>query len=348
MKICLAGNYSRPERAGSSILKVQQQLLKNLNEQNIHVIFFESTERKNIFYKLFDRLIFIQLGRGTLVRGGVVNLLFYLKENNYKIIHFVDDRYYMGIICIFNFIVRTKIIVTFHDILNFRDYKKKLFPHFLRIVFTKFCSLILVFSKDDMILLRKRYPNKQVNIVRSGVDTKFFSYLESKTTENIILYCGGLSIPYKGLSFLEDSLSKIDENYKLIICGKNENHYKHKAYIGELSPSEIREMYQKARIVVVPSQYDAFSLTVLEAMACGIPTILTQQCGVSNYLKNGIGCFIVNFGNDKELTQKISTLLKDDKLWQKMSKDAVETSRDFEWQNISHDYIKQYCQLLAR
>jgi glycosyltransferase involved in cell wall biosynthesis len=345
IKVCLAGNYSRPERAGSSILKVQHQLFKNLNGKDVHTIFFESTEKKNIFYKLFDRLIFIQIGKGTLVRGGVIRLFFYLKKNDYTIIHFIDDRYYMGIICIFNLVLKAKIIVTFHDILNFRDYKKKLLPHVLRIIFIKFCTLILVFNKDDMILLRKKYPNKKISIVRSGVDTKFFSYLKSESTENIVLFCGGLSLPYKGLRFLEYSLMKIEENHKLIICGKNEKNDKHNAYIGELAPSEIKEMYQKARVVVVPSKYDAFSLTVLEAMACGVPTILTYQCGISNYLENGVGCFIVNYGNAEELAQRISTLLKDNNLWQKMSKDAVETSRDFEWQKISMDYITQYYKL---
>jgi glycosyltransferase involved in cell wall biosynthesis len=346
MKICLAGNYSRSERPGSSLLKVQQQLFKYLTKQFSQTLFFESSEKKNIYHKLFDKLEFIQLQEGILVRGGVINIILYLKKNNYGIIHFIDDRYYMILICFLNFILKAKIITTFHETLNFRSRVKKLLPHLRRVILIKFSDLILVFSKDDQRLLKKSYPNKQIKIVRNGVDIVYFSPKINQNSKNLILFCGGLSYSYKGLNFLESSLNKVYIEYNFVICGKNESQDKHQSYIGELSPVKIREMYRLARIVVVPSQYDAFSLTVLEAMACGIPTILTKQCGVANYLKDGAGCFIVDFGDTEKLAQRISILLKDDTLWQKMNIDAAKVSKNFEWGIISFDYIKQYQELL--
>jgi len=347
MKICLAGNYTRPDTLGSSILKVQQQLFKYLNKQNIQTIFFESSNKKNIYNKLFDKLIYLKLKEGTLVQGGVINFIFYLRKNDYEIIHFIDDRYYMVLICLCSFILKAKMITTFHNTLNFRDYKSELLPHVRRLILKKFSDIILVFSNEDQKLLKKLYNNKRIMTVRNGVDTLFHFPLRKENSAKLILFCGGVSHSYKGLNFLESSLCAVNESYHLVICGKNGNNTKNKLYIGELTPNKMKELFQRARIIVVPSQYDAFSLTVLEAMSCGIPTILTKQCGVSNHLEDGAGCFIVNYGDTKELAHRISILLSDTKLWVKMSKKALEISKLFDWGKVLRDYERIYQSLLS-
>jgi glycosyltransferase involved in cell wall biosynthesis len=347
MKICLAGNYSRVHSCASSILKVQLQLLSYLNEQGNQVVFLERSNKNNIYYKLFDNLTSLQLNEGTLIRGGVIKILFYLRRNNFDIINFMDDRYYMLLVFLIYPFIKTKIVTTFHDTLNFRGYQRKLLPHLRRLFLKRFSNLILVFSKGDQKLLQKSYHTKKVKIVRNGVDTNFFSPLSKvEESENILLYCGGLSDAYKGLDFLEASLDLVSEKYNLVICGKNSARKRHKLYIGELCPSEIKSMYQRAKILIVPSKYEAFSLTVLEAMSCGIPTILTQQCGVSEYLQDGVGCFIIDYGDTKKLAQRISVLLNDSKLWTEMSYKALKVSKLFNWKEVLGDYIKIYRELV--
>ena len=149
MKICLAGNYSRVHSCASSILKVQLQLLSYLNEQGNQAIFLERSNKNNIYYKLFDNLTSLQLKEGTLIRGGIIKILFYLRKKNFDIINIMDDRYYMLLVFLIYPFIKTKIVTTFHDTLNFRGYQRKLLPHLRRLFLIRFSNLILVFSKED-------------------------------------------------------------------------------------------------------------------------------------------------------------------------------------------------------
>ena len=49
---------------------------------------------------------------------------------------------------------------------------------------------------------------------------------------------------------------------------------------------EIIDYYAAADILVAPSREDAFSMPPLEAMACGIPTVVSRRAGVSELLEH--------------------------------------------------------------
>lgn len=80
----------------------------------------------------------------------------------------------------------------------------------------------------------------------------------------------------------------------------------------------------------------------LEAMACGVPLIITEECGLSSYLENGNGCFVVPYGDVTLLTSCISTLLSNEQLREKMGKEAMTIAQRFSWESVLIDYSKLY------
>jgi len=56
---------------------------------------------------------------------------------------------------------------------------------------------------------------------------------------------------------------------------------------GKLDPAAVRDRYRRAAVCVVPSRYEAFGYTCLEAMACGRPVVATNTGGLSEILAPG-------------------------------------------------------------
>jgi glycosyltransferase involved in cell wall biosynthesis len=59
------------------------------------------------------------------------------------------------------------------------------------------------------------------------------------------------------------------------------------------------------------SDHDPFGLVAAEAMSMGIPTIVTDECGIAGYLENGNDALIVKAGEAADLRAGIQTLLDD-------------------------------------
>ncbi len=73
--------------------------------------------------------------------------------------------------------------------------------------------------------------------------------------------------PRRGEAKLQESLERLGDNSKI--------HRKR-----DLQYSELQEIYQKADLFVLPSEYEGFGLPILEAMLAGIPVITTNKASL--------------------------------------------------------------------
>jgi UDP-glucose:(heptosyl)LPS alpha-1,3-glucosyltransferase len=124
----------------------------------------------------------------------------------------------------------------------------------------------------------------------------------------------------KGLSYLIEALAEIKKGdhpaFKLLILGRDRKEpYLRLAekvgVAGEVvfanSTNEPERYYGAADLLVHPTFYDACSLTVLEALASGLPVITTSSNGASGILTNGQEGFVINDPRDiKTLCEKIA------------------------------------------
>jgi UDP-glucose:(heptosyl)LPS alpha-1,3-glucosyltransferase len=150
-------------------------------------------------------------------------------------------------------------------------------------------------------------PDSRITLIPNGVDTSFFSPAtptqkeESRqalaqqqsvaiTPETLIIAVVGSGFSRKGIFPLIEACAKV-KNYVLLICGEDKATHKAKALIKHLGVEsrialtgpleDVRSLLWAADLFALPSLYDPSSNAVLEALACGLPVIVTRDVGMA-------------------------------------------------------------------
>lgn len=101
---------------------------------------------------------------------------------------------------------------------------------------------------------------------------------------------------------------------------------------------QIESYYAAADMYAGPSLEDSFAIPPLEAMACGLPVIVSRQAGVSELLTHGVDGFILeDSGNSRQLAEFIHCIYKNADLRQHLSVRAEMTARLYTWQRNAEE-----------
>ncbi|MEW6602152.1 MAG: glycosyltransferase [Nitrospirota bacterium] len=193
---------------------------------------------------------------------------------------------------------------------------------------------------DDMSsvdALRDRYPQ-----------------LRNKT---VILFLGRINWK-KGLDILVRAFSrilKIKRDVHLLLVGPDENEYEkqvrtwleeeniieHATFAGTLRGKEKAEAFAGSDIFVLPSYSEGFSMSVLEAMYCRLPVIISDQCNFPEVAQYGAGTVITCDHN--RLCSALEQLIDDDNLRKKMGENGRKLIEDkYLWDKIAEQMIDAY------
>jgi L-malate glycosyltransferase len=109
------------------------------------------------------------------------------------------------------------------------------------------------------------------------------------------------------------------------------------------SQSDVIPFYNKASMVLNLSHVDAwietFGLTILEAMAFGIPVIVPPVGGPSEIVTDGIEGYLMDSKNTKSIAKKIKELSIDKVSWVRLSKNALECSKHYNQETFEKEII---------
>ena len=96
----------------------------------------------------------------------------------------------------------------------------------------------------------------------------------------------------------------------------------------------------------MPSHYESFGMVALEAMACGTPVIASDVGGLGFLVQDGETGYTVPDGEPDKLCEKLTLLLGDRDLRQKMGLRAEEVAQSYDWEKIAKQIVKVYVGLV--
>ncbi len=205
---------------------------------------------------------------------------------------------------------------------------KRIFLPFERRTY-QLASRIVCVSADTKRILVERYhvPEEKILVIHNAVDTNKFYPFRRQQKQNIVLYIGRID-KRKGVEFLIRSMSFVRQqitDVHLLVGGKGSSLEKMKALVGRLNleqnvtflgsvpDDQLNSLYNRARCVVVPSMFEGFGLTVIEALAAGTRVVGTEVDGIREILKEKDYGVLVKFGDCSALAGAIISELKNQK-----------------------------------
>ena len=108
-----------------------------------------------------------------------------------------------------------------------------------------------------------------------------------------------------------------------------------------ISDEELRLLYNKASLLVVPSKYEAFSFAALEALSLGTPVVMSERVRIADYLDGISGYSIYRYGDSSDFVQKVSETIG-------KTVDTQEIDRRFNPNEIAQKYKKLYMSLIQQ
>ena len=102
-------------------------------------------------------------------------------------------------------------------------------------------------------------------------------------------------------------------------------------YTHNPSVEQARNIYNKCKVWFLASMEEGFGLPVLEAMGCGCVVVTTLSGGPQDMIIDDFNGFNVEIGNYGGILHCIKKLLGNDSLCKTMSKNAIETSKKYNW-----------------
>lgn len=244
----------------------------------------------------------------------------------------------------------------------------------------KEADLLISPSENEKSYLRYLYgaPIEKISLISPGVDTSLFypmdkiqskQAIDASVDHKMILFVGRID-PVKGLDVLlyamrilfekkpdmkaclwivggdisekpdmwSKELQKLEQLRKLLDLHTTVK------FVGQRPQHELPKYYNAADLVVMPSHYESFGMTALEAMACGTPVLTTNLTGVSELLDEKCQKHITIANNPLRLADDMITVLTHHS--ENTDHKMFESVKDFDWKNVAEKIAGIYKKII--
>lgn len=197
---------------------------------------------------------------------------------------------------------------------------------------------VVVGSAFAAASFREHVDERRLHVVPYGVDNhRFFPARAPRSGRRLrVLFAGQIS-QRKGIGYALDAIRLLDpDRFELTLVGpvvgsgsglcRYESLFEH----ASVRPDEMPDVYRRADVLVLPSLVEGSALVVLEAMASGLPVVVTDNVG-ADAVRDGVEGFVVPIRSPEAIASRLEDLERDTDLCDQIGERARRRALGFGW-----------------
>ena len=179
-----------------------------------------------------------------------------------------------------------------------------------------------------------------------------------KGRKPITLFCSRTWEPIYGVNVLAKAFVKVAQqnpDVNLILLGGGSQGPKIRKILmnggvmervhfgGQVGQRDLPRWYHMADIYISPSHVDGSSVSLLEALACGMPCLVSDIAGNKEWVEEGVNGWLFRDGNVDDLAENILLVIKSKRSWGRIGKAARKTAEErADWKSNFGKLLEAY------
>jgi mannosylfructose-phosphate synthase len=230
------------------------------------------------------------------------------------------------------------------------------------------CEHVIATTHQQLEVLSKDYdvPADHVTMIPPGIDEGRYTPITQAETAKVRrrvgfrkhdVYTVGRAAANKGYDLLIEALPELrelvpDARLQLAVGANSDSDEQmveqwkglaselgvadHVKWLGYVPEAEMADYYRAAPVFALPSRYEPFGMTAVEAMACGTPCVVTVHGGLEEMFDFGAQALFADPKRPRELAVMLSMPLRYPQLRERLSIDGARFARRrFGWKSIA-------------
>ncbi|MDT2703453.1 glycosyltransferase family 4 protein [Enterococcus dongliensis] len=232
---------------------------------------------------------------------------------------------------------------------------------------SKYTDKLITINQEDYLRAKRRFHARSVDFVHGvGLDLKKIDEIEVDNQEKklelkimcdqIILLSVGELNENKNHELVIEGLKNFNNiNFKYLLCGEGASRERLQSLIKQYKledkvellgfRTDILELLKISDYFIFPSKREGLPVSIMEALACGVPVICSKIRGNSDLVQNNVNGFLFSLDNKKNFIQILSRLLLKKYNKEELSlieENSVQSVKQYSLQNVLKELKKIY------
>lgn len=222
---------------------------------------------------------------------------------------------------------------------------------------------VTAISQEQCELAYQTLPELSLTVIPNGVDTSEFTPAEGgHERSEVLILCVARLIARKGQEYLLRALARLRREtavaVRVVLVGSGDGEEALRALVraldiqdvvtfrGAVDRASMPAMYQESDIFVLPSEQEGMSIALLEAMASGLPVVVTDTGGTTELVSPNVNGEIVRWADVEGLSDALHRLVENAGRRRAWGRASREKALAFGWPKLAERYLS-LCRMVA-
>ena len=219
---------------------------------------------------------------------------------------------------------------------------------------------VVVFTEEQRRTVQSKYGihDDRLAVIPNGVESSFYRSAPRRLhSPPRILFVGRLAVQ-KNVAMLLHALEGISERFDTTLVGEGDLEgdlrtlaqqlgLRNVHFHGRADGEELLHLFGQADILVLPSEREGMPLVLLESLAMGLPTVVTDIPGNRDVIVDQVTGILVPLHDTGAMRQAMVDLVADETRYRQLSQGARSRADRYSWEAVGEEFERLYAQVMT-